>query len=69
MEENLDLTNAKWTPSNEVYLYVIKQSLHENYPQVNIDWELQNNGYTYDDLLDDVKLKEFLEILEENYPE
>ena len=45
MSNELDLTNKKWIPENEIYLISISESIKENYPNVDIKEEL--NLFTF----------------------
>lgn len=69
MSEELDLTKATWVSSKELPLEIITQSIFENYPNADITEELDNCGFTLEDLLADKKLAIFLKSLNEKYPE
>jgi hypothetical protein len=68
MEEELDLTKSKWTSENEILISVIKESIEENYPEINIIEELGEINFTLEDLIDNKKFVHFIEKLEKKYP-
>jgi hypothetical protein len=68
MEEELDLTKSRWTPENEILISVIKESIEENYPEINIIEELGEINFTIEDLIDNKKFVHFIEKLEKKYP-
>ena len=68
MSNELDLTNKKWIPENEIYLISIAESLKENYPNVDIEEELNEAGYVLEDLLYAEKVQRFMNILFTKYP-
>ena len=49
--EELDLTNSKWVPENEIYLMSMIEGIKEMYPDADFDEELKEMGYTYDDII------------------
>lgn len=65
--EELDLTKSNWIFENEIYLIAIKESLAENYPDIDIIKELNELDFSFEDLLDVVKSKHFMEMLDEKY--
>lgn len=67
--EELDLSNSKWTPESEIYLLSVSEGIRENYPDINLEKELQELGYTIEDLLETKKILNFMSILNEKYPE
>lgn len=69
MSEELDLTNSKWTPENEIYLVSIMESFKDNFPSANIESELASFNFTPEDLLDQKKLKKFMDHLNNKFPE
>lgn len=69
MEEEIDLTNAKWNTGNDLYLISITESIRENYPDADLDDELKESGYSLEDLLDSKKVSLFMRKLNEKYPE
>jgi hypothetical protein len=68
MEEELDLTKSRWTSENEILISVIKESIEENYPEINIIEELGEINFTLEDLIDNKKFVHFIEKLEKKYP-
>jgi hypothetical protein len=66
--EELDLTGKKWTPENEIYLVSIIESFKDNYPGANIEEELSFFNFTHEDLLDQKKVKKFLDHLNKKFP-
>ena len=49
--DELDLTNSKWVPENEIYLMSMIEGIKEMYPDADFDAELEEMGYTYDDII------------------
>jgi hypothetical protein len=68
MEEELDLTKSSWSADNEIFISVIKESIEENYPEINIIEELGEINFTLEDLIDNKKAFHFMERLEKKYP-
>jgi|LakMenEpi03Aug12_release.lakeMendotaPanAssembly.Ray.scaffolds.fasta_scaffold677348_2 hypothetical protein len=68
MSDELDLRNKKWIHENEIYLISITESLKENYPDADIEKELEEAGYVLDDLLQVEKTQRFINILFTKYP-
>jgi hypothetical protein len=68
MEEELDLTKSNWVQENEIYISAIKESIEENYPEINIIEELGEINFTLEDLIDNKKVVHFMERLEQKYP-
>lgn len=68
MLDELDLSNKKWVPENEIYLISIAESLKENYPYVDMEKELTEAGYVLEDLLQTEKVHRFMNILFTKYP-
>lgn len=69
MSEDLDLTGAKWVAENEIFFISIKESLEDNFPNIDIEKDLEEQKMTMEDLLNQEKLKFFLKKMEEKYPE
>jgi hypothetical protein len=69
MSDELDLRNKKWVPENEIYLISISESIKENYPDVDIEEELNEAGYVLEDLLQAEKVQRFMNILFNKYPD
>ena len=69
MNEELDLRKQKWVISRDLYLDIINNSLMENYPNVDLNKEIEIFGCSFEDLLDESKLKNFFKYLNEKYPE
>lgn len=67
--EKLDLSNSKWTPESEIYLLSVSEGIRENYPDVDLEKELEELGYTIEDLLQAEKIKIFMARLHEKYPD
>ena len=68
MEES-DLTNKKWIPENELYLLSVSEGIIENYPDIDLEKELEELGYIIEDLIQPEKIKIFMEKLQEKYPD
>jgi hypothetical protein len=68
MEES-DLTNKKWIPENELYLLSVSEGIIENYPDIDLEKELEELGYIIEDLIQPEKIKIFMERLQEKYPD
>jgi hypothetical protein len=68
MEEELDLTKSSWVSENEIYISAIKESIEENYPEINIIEELKEIDFTLEDLIDSKKAEYFIGRLEKKYP-
>ena len=69
MSEELDLTGSKWIPENEIYLISIMESFKENYPNVDIEKEMELFGIKQEDLIDSKNVKCFLQNLQSKFPE
>lgn len=67
--EEIDLTNSKWSPENEIYLISVVEAIKENYPQADLDAELEESGYSLEDLSDSKKVFLFMKKLNEKYPD
>lgn len=67
--EEIDLSNAKWTPGKDLYLISITEAIRENYPEADIEAELKIAGYILDDLVDPEKISLFMRRLNEKYPD
>jgi hypothetical protein len=68
-EEEIDLSNTKWSPINELYIISITESIKENYPDADIEAELKEIGYTLDDLTNPERASLFMRKLNEKYPD
>jgi hypothetical protein len=68
MEES-DLTNKKWIPENELYLLSVSEGIIENYPNIDLEKELEELGYIIEDLIQPEKIKIFMARLQEKYPD
>ena len=67
--EELDLSNSKWTPQSEIYLLSVSEGIRENYPNIDLEKELEELGYTIEDLLETKKIMIFMSRLHEKYPD
>jgi hypothetical protein len=67
--KNIDLTNKKWIPENELYLLSVSEGIIENYPNIDLEKELEELGYIIEDLIQPEKIKIFMEKLQEKYPD
>lgn len=67
--EELDLSNSKWTPQREIYLLSVSEGIRENYPNIDLEKELEELGYTIEDLLETKKIMIFMARLHEKYPD
>ena len=69
MSEEMDLTKARWGTDNEIYLLSIKESIKDNYPQANLEKELEEINLKESDLLQRSKLNKLLNTLAKKYPD
>ena len=67
--EEIDLSKSKWNPENEIYLMSIVEGIKENYPQIDLDEELKESGYSIDELADSKIIVSFMKKLNEKYPD
>lgn len=67
--EKLDLSNSKWTPESEIYLLSVSEGIRENYPNIDLEKELEELEYTIEDLLETKKIMIFMARLHEKYPD
>jgi hypothetical protein len=67
--ERIDLSKSKWSPENEIYLMSIIEGIKENYPQIDLEEELKESGYSITDLTDSKKIVSFMKKLNEKYPD
>ena len=67
--KNIDLTNKKWIPENELYLLSVSEGIIENYPDIDLKKELDELGYIIEDLIQPEKIKIFMARLQEKYPD
>ena len=69
MSEELDLTNSKWIPENEIYLISIIEGIKEMYPDIDLDSEMKEAGISYEDMLrNSESVVELLKKLGHKYP-
>jgi hypothetical protein len=67
--ERIDLSKSKWSPENEIYLMSIIEGIKDNYPQIDLEEELKESGYSITDLTDSKKIVSFMKKLNEKYPD
>jgi hypothetical protein len=67
--KNIDLTNKKWIPENELYLLSVSEGIIDNYPDIDLEKELEELGYIIEDLIQPEKIKIFMARLQEKYPD
>jgi hypothetical protein len=67
--EEIDLTNSRWSPEDEIYLLSVVEGIRENYSEADLDEELKISGYSMEDLKDPNKIVLFMKILNEKYPD
>ena len=68
--EELDLTNSNWIPENEIYLISIIEGVKDLYPDIDFDVELEEMGFTNDDILKNPNVViDLIRRLNEKYPE
>lgn len=67
--EEIDLSKSKWSPENEIYLMSVIEGIKENYPQIDLDEELKESGYSIDELADSKIIVSFMKKLNEKYPD
>jgi hypothetical protein len=67
--ERIDLSKSKWSPENEIYLISVIEGIKENYPQIDLEEELKESGYSITDLTDSKKIVSFMKKLNEKYPD
>ena len=65
--EELDLSNSKWNPENEIYILSIIEGIKDNYPDIDLDKELAEINYKIEDLSDPNKIKDLMKILYKKY--
>lgn len=69
MSEELDLTNSKWVPENEIYLISIIEGIKEMYPDIDLESEMKESGISYEDMLrNSESVVELLKKLGHKYP-
>lgn len=67
--EEIDLTNSKLIPDNEIYLISVVEGIRENYPGANLEEEMSAMGYSLNDLMDRSKIVSLMKRLNEKYPD
>lgn len=68
--EELDLTNSNWIPENEIYLISIIEGVKDLYPDIDFDVELEEMGFTNEDILKNPNaVIDLIRRLSEKYPE
>jgi hypothetical protein len=67
--EEIDLTNSKLNPDNEIYLISIMEGIRENYPEVDLEKEMEELGYSFDSLTEGNNIVSFMKKLNEKYPD
>ena len=67
--EGIDLSKSKWSPENEIYLISVIEGIKDNYPQIDLEEELKESGYSITDLTDSKKIVSFMKKLNEKYPD
>jgi hypothetical protein len=67
--ERIDLSKSKCSPENEIYLISVIEGIKDNYPQIDLEEELKESGYSITDLTDSKKIVSFMKKLNEKYPE
>jgi hypothetical protein len=68
--EELDLTNSNWIPENEIYLISIIEGVKDLYPDIDFDVELEEMGFTNEDILKNPNVViDLIRRLSEKYPE
>jgi hypothetical protein len=67
--ERIDLSKSKWSPENEIYLISVIEGIKDNYPQIDLEEELKESGYSITDLTDSKKIVSFMKKLNEKYPD
>ena len=67
--ERIDLSKSKWSPENEIYLISVIDGIKDNYPQIDLEEELKESGYSITDLTDSKKIVSFMKKLNEKYPD
>ena len=65
--EELDLSNSKWNPENEIFILSIIEGIKDNYPDIDLDKELAEINYKIEDLSDPKKIKDLMKILYKKY--
>jgi hypothetical protein len=63
MEDELDLSKAKITKDNEIYVSVILDSIKENYGIKDPESRIKSMGYSLEDLISPKKVEEILDLL------
>jgi hypothetical protein len=67
--ERIDLSKSKWSPENEIYLISVIEGIKDNYPQIDLEEELKESGYSITDLTNSKKIVSFMKKLNEKYPD
>ncbi|NBU98519.1 MAG: hypothetical protein EBS19_09985 [Spirochaetia bacterium] len=67
--DKIDFSKSKWSPENEIYLMSIIEGIKENYPQIDLEEELRESGYSFENLLDSKIIVSFMKKLNEKYPD
>ena len=67
--ERIDLSKSKWSPENEIYLISVIEGIKDNYPQIDLEEELKESGYSITDLTDSKKIVSYMKKLNEKYPD
>ena len=67
--EGIDLSKSKWSPENEIYLMSVVEGIKDNYPQIDLEEELKESGYSITDLTDSNKIVSFMKRINEKYPD
>lgn len=63
MEEPLDLSKAKISSENHIYISVILESIKENYSIEDPESHIKNLGFSLNDLNSSKKVEELLDLL------
>lgn len=67
--ERIDLSKSKWSPENEIYLISVIEGIKDNYPQIDLEEELRESGYSVENLSDSKIIVSFMKKLNEKYPD
>lgn len=66
--ENIDLNKTKLVPNNEIYLLSVVEGIRENYPNIELEKELEDLGFSFEDFTQSEKIKSFMKLLHKKYP-
>lgn len=66
MEESLDLSKAKISQENQIYISVVLESIKENYGIEDPESHIKNLGFSLEDLISPKRVEKLLDLLNAN---